>query len=133
MESTTNTDLETNQQTDEEPNRETTVAARVAGEDICFGDFVTVFNEVIELPSFLWNCSGYSLPPEEPVRLRYVSSNAGVPHQVIGICLPFVYVRKPKGAVITIDTRTCQLVRLDKNCAQEIWRELKTKSWKKEK
>jgi hypothetical protein len=46
----------------------TTVAARIAGEDINQGDYVTVLNEIVELPSYLWNCSGAALPADEPVR-----------------------------------------------------------------
>src|SRR5690606_23898700 len=96
-----------------ETDTETTVAARIAGEDIACGDFVSVLNEVIEFPSFLWNCSAVSLSAEEPVRIRYTASDAGQPYQVIGVCLPFVYVKTPSGSVNTIDTRQRQLVRLD--------------------
>jgi len=31
------------------------LAARVAPEDLCRGDFVAVLSEIIELPSFLWS------------------------------------------------------------------------------
>lgn len=103
----------------------TTVAARVAGEDISCGDFVTVLNETIELPSFLWSCSAVSLPPEEPVRIRYAADDAGWPRQVIGICLPFIYVKTHIGVVMPIDTRQRQLVRLDEACARNVWDELK--------
>ena len=113
---------------------ETTVAARIAGEDIACGDFVSVLNEIIELPSFLWNGSAVSLSAEEPVRIRYAASDAGQPYQVIGICLPFVYVKTPGGSVATIDTRQRQLVRLDETCARRVWQELtKPRSKKKRK
>jgi hypothetical protein len=119
--------------TNTEERPQTTVAARIAGEDIARGDFVTVMNETIELPSFLWNCSDVSLAPEEPVRIKYASSEAGQPRQVIGVCLPFVYVKTHFGSVVTIDTRLCQLVRLDENCARAIWKELKAPFKKKRK
>ena len=45
----------------------TTVATRVAGEDIKPGDFVTTLHEIVELPSFLWSCSELTLPADEPV------------------------------------------------------------------
>lgn len=112
---------------------ETTVARRVAGEDIAAGDFVTVMNDLVELPSFLWACSAISLPAEEPVRIRYMVSNAGIPHEVISVCLPFVYAKTPGGTVITIDTRQRQLVRLDETCARLVWKELKLPSKKKRK
>ena len=37
-----------------ETNCATNVAARVAGEDIKPGDYVTAFTEICELPSFVW-------------------------------------------------------------------------------
>ncbi len=113
---------------------DTTVAARIAGEDIACGDFVSVLNEIIELPSFLWNGSAISLAAEEPVRIRYAANDAGQPYKVMGICLPFVYVKTPNGAIITMDTRQRQLVRLNKNCALAVWNELtKSRSKKKRK
>ncbi len=112
---------------------ETTVARCIAGEDIAIGDFVTVINNVVELPSFLWACSAISLPAEEPVRIRYMASEAGKPYQVIGVCLPFVYAKTPGGTVITIDTRQRQLVRLDGDCARVVWKELNSASKKKRK
>ena len=108
-----------------QPDLETTVAARVAGEDIACGDFVAVMNEIVELPSFLWGCSGVSLAPDEPVRIRYVASDAGQPYKVIGVCLPFVYAKTHRGRVVVIDTRQRQLVRLDQDCARAVWQTMK--------
>src|SRR5688572_9438509 len=105
-----------------ETSLETTVAARIAGEDISVGDYVTVMSEVVELPSFLWDSAAISLPADELVRIRCMASDAGVPHRVIGVCLPFVYVKIPSGSVISIDTRQRQLVRLDEHCARVIWK-----------
>jgi hypothetical protein len=110
---------------------ETTVAVRIAGEDIACGDFVTVLNEVVELPSFLWDCSAVSLSPNEPVRIRYMTDDAGQPYKVIGVCLPFVYVKKHCGAVVAIDTRQRQLVRLDRDCARAVWKKMKSPSRKR--
>lgn len=108
----------------------TTVAARIAGEDIACGDFVAVMNEMIELPSFLWSCSGVSLAPDEPVRIRYVANDAGHPYKVIGVCLPFVYAKTHRGRVVVIDTRQRQLVRLDHGCARSVWQKMKSSSRK---
>jgi len=117
-----------------EADSNTTVAARIAGEDIACGDFVSVLNEIVELPSFLWNGSAVSLSAEQPVRICYAASDAGHPKKVIGICLPFVYVRTPNGSVTTIDTRQRQLVRLNEDCASAVWNELtKSRSKKKRK
>lgn len=102
------------------------MAARIAGEDIARGDFVAVISEIIEFPSFFWNCSPVALAPEEPVRVRYLSEDAGQPYKVIGVCLPFVYVKSHMGAVIIIDTRRRQLVRLNRDCARSVWKEMKS-------
>ncbi|MCM2374113.1 hypothetical protein [Aporhodopirellula aestuarii] len=104
---------------------DTTVAARIAGEDITRGDFVTVFHEMVELPSFMWSCSPISLAPDEPVQFRYMPSNAGVPLKVLEVCLPFVYVKNCRGDVVTIDTRRRQLVLLDHRCGKKVWKKLK--------
>ncbi|QDS88377.1 hypothetical protein EC9_25670 [Rosistilla ulvae] len=109
----------------------TTVAARIAGEDICCGDYVTVLNEQLELPSYLWSCSATSLPPDELVRIRYMPQEAGHPLKVIGVCLPFVYAKNDRAAVVTIDTRRQQLVRLDRKCARNVWKQLSKKVAKK--
>ena len=108
----------------------TTVAARIAGEDIACGDYVAVMNEIIELPSFLWSCSGASLAADEPVRVRYVARDAGEPYKVIGVCLPFVYAKTHRGRVVVIDTRQRQLVRLDQDCASTVWQKMKSPSRK---
>lgn len=108
-----------------ETKPQTTVAARVAGEDIKLGDYVTVLNEIVELPSFLWSCSGGTLPADEPVRLRYMPSDAGQPYKVVSVCLPFVYTERPRGGTTTFDTRQSQLVRLDAKSGRTIWKRLR--------
>ena len=104
----------------------TTVAARIAGEDIACGDYVAVLNEVVELPSCLWHDCAVSLAPDEPVRIRRMAEDAGQPHKVIGVCLPFVYVETHGGAVVTLDTRQRQVVRLDRACARRVWKKMKS-------
>ena len=116
-----------------EKNYRTTVAALVAGEDIKQGDYVTALNEVVELPSYLWNCLDTMLPTDEPVRIRFMPRNAGQPFKVIAVCLPFVYTKRPKGGITTFDTRQQQLVRLDRESGREMWRRLRRNLKKKQK
>ena len=104
----------------------TTVSARVAGEDIKRGDYVTVLSEILELPSFLWGCSNTTLPADEPVRSRYLPRDAGQPFKVIAVCLPFVYAKCPQGKLITFDTRRQQLVRLDAKTGRSLWKHMRT-------
>lgn len=108
-----------------ETKNQMSVAARIAGEDIVAGDYVTILSEVIEFPSFLWNCSNVSLPPDEPVRIRYLPQMAGVPHEVVTVCLPFVYAKFPSGHLLAFDVRQHDLVRLNHSNAQLIWREMR--------
>ncbi len=103
-------------------------AATVAGEDLACGDYVSLLNETVRLPSFLWDCCGASLSPHEMVTLRTIPGEAGQPLKVIAICLPFVYAKTPKGETTTIDTRRVQLVRLDRKCAKVVWKELRSSS-----
>ena len=111
----------------------TTVAMRIAGEDIRPGDYVAILNEILELPSYLWeNCDGIQ-KPGETVRIRYMSNDAGLPHCVVAICLPFVYTRKPNGDLVTLDTRQLQIVRLDRACGRKVWKELKPKKKRRRK
>ena len=111
----------------------TTVAARIAGEDIAKGDFVTILSEIIELPSFLWSCSSISLPIDEPVRTRYLPGAAGEPHKIVAVCLPFVYAKRPKGELIAFDTRQQQLVRLDPDSGRSLWKQMRKAAKKKTK
>ncbi|XZE56080.1 hypothetical protein SH139x_002138 [Planctomycetaceae bacterium SH139] len=111
----------------------TTVAARIAGEDIAKDDYVTILSEIIELPSYLWDGSGISQPIDELVRLRYLPRAAGEPHKVVAVCLPFVYAKRPKGNLIAFDTRQQQLVRLDRDIGRSLWKEMRKAAKKKTK
>ena len=120
-------------ETTTETNYQTTVAARVAGEDIQEGDYVTVLNEIIEFPSYMWSSSAAALPPDEPVRIAYMPCDAGHPNRVFAICLPFVYVKRPRGGVAVIDTRQQQLVRLDPARSRLVWKQIRKPLKKKRK
>lgn len=111
---------------------ETTLVASIAGEDIQCGDFVTIAHETVEFASFLW-CDAVTRSPEEPVRVRFIPSDAGLPYKVIGVCLPFVYTKNARDIVETFDLRQCQLVRLNKECAETIWKAMKPKPLSKKK
>lgn len=111
--------------TDKRSQSVTTVAARIAGEDIAQGDYVTLLSEIIEIPSFLWGCSDFSLPADEPIRSRYLSRAAGDPSKVVAVCLPFVYVKCPAGDFSAFDIRRHELVRLDRDQGRLIWKQLR--------
>lgn len=115
-----------NMKTKSLPQLEPSAAATVAGEDIACGEYVSVLNERVDLPSYLWDCSGAALSPHELVSLRFIPENAGQPLKVIAICLPFVYAQAPTGQMTTIDTRRMQLVRLNRKCAKVVWKQLQS-------
>lgn len=106
-------------------------AATVAGEDLACGDYVSLLNETVGVPSYFWDCCGASLSPHELVRLKVIPDDAGQPLKVIAVCLPFVYAKKPTGEPATIDTRRTQLVRLDRKCARAVWKQLRSESKRK--
>ena len=111
----------------------TKVAARLAGEDIQPGDYITVLNEIVELPSYLWNCSDTSLPADELVRLVYKPPESGQPFQVVATCLPFVYVETWEGESCIFDTRQHQLVRLDHDGSRKLWKRQRRRKKEKKK
>ena len=114
-------------------HEQTTVAARIAGEDIQVGDYLTALNETVELPSFLWSCSDSTLPTDEPVRTIYKPNDAGRPFKVIAVCLPFVYTKQLEGGTAIFDTRKHQLVRLDRMAGRAIWKRMRRSQKKKRK
>lgn len=99
-----------------------TVATLVAPEDLKRGDFVTLFYEICELPTYLWGEMAAEHGPF--VRTRNYTENAGLPLRVKGVCLPFVFVSTPTGPCVTLDVRRMQLARLDRRYAKLVWREL---------
>lgn len=108
----------------------TILAESVPPEDLCVGDFVTVLNEIVEYPSFLWDCDAH-VSPHEPVRVQWRAIDAGLPLRIEAVCLPFVFLEAPEGGNRTLDIRGCQLVRLSAEYADKAWNALRTKRRKK--
>ena len=98
------------------------LAKAVAHEDIQLGDFITMLESTAEWPSFLWCADSALLPPSEPIRIRTVPRDAGVPVKVKSVCLPFVLVKHPNGRHQTLDVRRCRLARLDRRYAKATWK-----------
>ncbi|MFO0921372.1 MAG: hypothetical protein U0905_02655 [Pirellulales bacterium] len=104
----------------------TSVAARVAGEDLRPGDYVALSRETIELPSFFWCDSSAIGSYEEPVRIQFLSRESGCPCKIITVCLPFVYAERPSGAVVTFDIRRNELLKLHRKKGCKIFERLKS-------
>lgn len=103
------------------------VTRPAAGEDLRVDDYVTPFGYEWHYPSFLWNASEHTLPPDEFVRIQGIPCDAGMPLRIVGLCLPFVYAVDPRRTVHTIDLRRTRIVRLDHEMARTVWRQMKGK------
>jgi hypothetical protein len=101
------------------------LAKTLAAEDVRRGDFVSILYEIVELPSYYWWCSDtWALPPEQPVRLKWRTTDCGLPLKVKAVCLPFVFVKKPCGQHRTLDMRHHALVRLTPQYGRTVWKTL---------
>lgn len=106
-------------------NGSSTLAQVVAPEDIRRGDFVTLFDEIYEVPSFFWCADTATLPADQLVRLRCIPSCRGTPLRVKQICLPFILAKQPTGEARALDVRTCRLARLHGRYAHAAWKAYK--------
>jgi hypothetical protein len=109
-------------------HHETSLAASLAAEDVACGDYVAILSEVCELPSCFWCSDATMLPPDEPVRIRFLSHDGGTPLKVKAVCLPFVFVKSPSGTFQTLDVRRQQLAKLDRKYAAEVFKRLRPKT-----
>lgn len=110
------------QPTDQPSHADSTLAKALAPEEIRPGDYVTLLDEIAELPSFFWCADAATLPYDEPVRIRFRPQGGGVPLKVQSVCLPFVLVKHPRGEWRTLDVRTCRLARLHRSYARSAWK-----------
>jgi hypothetical protein len=109
-------------QTPSDTNSE--LSRTLAAEDVRRGDYVSILHEIVELPSYYWNCEAWTHPPEQPVRLRWRTADCGLPLKVKAVCLPFVFVKKPCGEHRTLDVRQHALVRLTRAYGRAVWKAL---------
>jgi hypothetical protein len=93
------------------------LARTLAPEELRAGDHVAVLQEIVEWPSWFWDCDAVTLPPQEPVRVARTPEQAGVPLVIEAVCLPFVLAKAPCGSARTLDVRRCRLARLDQKYA----------------
>lgn len=131
MPETPHNQIEHNQSNERSAPSQCAVAKSLAPEEIHRGDYVAVLHVVCELPSFLWCADAATLPPNEPVRMPFTPTQAGLPLKVKSICLPFVLVKHPTGEHESLDIRQCRLARLDRGYAEAACRTLKKRRRKK--
>ncbi len=68
---------------------------------------------------------------QDVIRVRIRPSETAGPLRVIDACLPFVFVKPPKGEGQTLDLRAVRLVRLDRDYARRVCQSLAAKKSKK--
>ncbi len=117
--------MKTTQKKTTEKTRQPSLARCVAGEDLELDEYIAVHSTTGEFLSHAWDRS--DLSPDQVVRVRYIPSTAGQPVKVVGICLPFVYVQDRNESTEIIDLRMTQVVRIERECAKEIWKLSKAK------
>jgi hypothetical protein len=102
-----------------------TLAKALAPEDIRRGDYVTPLYVIAEIPSFWWCCDAWTLPLDEPVRIRFTAPSDGAPLKVRSVCVPFVLAKSASGEHRTLDLRTCQLARLHRAHGRRAWKAIR--------
>ena len=110
---------------------DTTLAKVLAPEDVRVGDYIAVLDEVYEYPAIVWLCDPPLTDQEEIVRVRLRPRETAPPLRVLDACLPYVFVKPPRGKPKTLDLRSCRLARLDRDYAKHVWKELGKKPSKK--
>lgn len=101
-------------------DRNATLAKPLAPEDVRPGDYVAVLDEEYQWPAANW----YYDPPAHADKVIYVRlrpRETSPPLRVIDACLPFVFVKPPKGNGRTLDLRAVRLARLDRDYARRVW------------
>ena len=104
--------------------RDVTLAKTLAPEDVRPGDYVAVLSEEYEYAAFAWSCDSSLSTGDSILRVRFRPRDTTGPLRVIDACLPFVFVKEPKGAGLTLDLRAVRLARLDRAYAKRVCKTL---------
>jgi len=104
------------------------LARPLAPEDVRRGDYVSILDEVLEFPSFCWFGGTGETHPEDLIRIRMKSDEAGIPFRVAAVCLPFVSLHTAQGQIRVQDLRRVQLVRLSRDYGKSVWKALRKQS-----
>ena len=104
--------------------RDATLAKTLAPEDVRPGDYVAVLSEEYEYAAFAWSCDTSLSDEDKIIRVRFRPRETTGPLRVIDACLPFVFVKEPKGVGRTLDLRAVRLARLDRAYAKRVCKSL---------
>ncbi|WP_437229698.1 hypothetical protein SH661x_001578 [Planctomicrobium sp. SH661] len=103
---------------------EITLARPLAPEEVRCGQYVTILDEIVEWPSFMWCNAEAAGRPQDLIRMKIKSSEGGIPLRVKSICLPFVSVQTHLQQIQVLDLRRVQLVRLSREFGKSVWKAL---------
>lgn len=123
--------LDDSMKTQQKIAADTTLAKVLAPEDVRVGDYVAVLDEIYEFPAIAWLSDPPLSNQDEVIQVRLRPREATSPLCVVDACLPYVFVKSPRGKPKTLDLRSCRLARLDRHYAKRVWKELNTKPKKK--
>jgi hypothetical protein len=93
------------------------VARPVAPEDIRNGEFIAVLEVIAERVPGCW-CDVDAFQPLKARRFVRLPQDDCNPLEVLGVCLPFVFVRQHDGDLRTLDVRRLRFARLEKAYAR---------------
>jgi hypothetical protein len=110
--------------------RDVTLAKTLAPEDVRPGDYIAVLSEEYEYAAFAWSCDSSLSNADSILRVRFKPRETTGPLRVIDACLPFVFVKEPKGEGRTLDLRVVRLARLDRSYAKRVCKTLAAKAAK---
>lgn len=95
-------------------------------EDIRRGQYVSVHRRVGEVYWLPFFCeSEFKEPSVKVLRYGYTPKQSGLPLRVKAVCLPFVLVTSPQGRVLTLDTRSMDLVELSADYGKAAFKALR--------
>jgi hypothetical protein len=103
----------------------TTVASRLAPEDLRPGQDVAILSQIYECPTWLWCSDLPGMRADELVHLQSLGRGGGRPLRIKAVCLPFILVTKSDGKSRTLDVRRVQLVKLDRTYAKLVRKALR--------
>lgn len=109
-----------------ESKTESQTVRRLAPEDVRKGQFVTVHRRIGEVFWLANACeSAFVEPSVKVLRYGYTPNQSGLPLRVKEVCLPFVLVNSPQGRVVTLDTRSVEMVELSESYGKAAFKALR--------
>jgi len=108
-----------------------TLARAISPEDIRPEMYVTMLSIVTEHLPFIICADDVAYRQPETFRVQWVPRCEPQPLKVLEVCLPFVLVKQPDGALRTLDVRRYRLAQLSEEFGKKAFKMLKAKAKRK--